>query len=107
MLTVSPALPSLDPQVTVRCPQGSDRSRQQLRVSGGLSVRRSAAKARKVSGKGITMSSSSAGDVQTLVIPGCAPLGRRGNSRGTLAALTAFLAPYRDGTGAAHNPQDA
>jgi pimeloyl-ACP methyl ester carboxylesterase len=48
-----------------------------------------------------------AGDVQTLVIPGCAHWVPEETPQETLAALTAFLTPYRDGTAAAHNPQDA
>ena len=36
-----------------------------------------------------------AGDVQTLVIPGCAHWVAEETPEETLAALTAFLAPYR------------
>jgi pimeloyl-ACP methyl ester carboxylesterase len=46
-----------------------------------------------------------ADDVQTLVIPGCAHWVAEETPEETLAALTAFLAPYRDGTPAAHNPK--
>ena len=46
-----------------------------------------------------------ADDVQTLVIPGCAHWVAEETPEETLAALTAFLAPYRDGHGA--QPQDA
>ncbi|HWS92512.1 MAG TPA: alpha/beta hydrolase, partial [Mycobacterium sp.] len=45
-----------------------------------------------------------AGDVQTLAIPGCAHWVAEETPEATLAALTAFLAPYRDGTAAARNP---
>ena len=37
-----------------------------------------------------------ADDVQTLVIPGCAHYPAEETPEETLAALTAFLAPYRD-----------
>ncbi len=47
-----------------------------------------------------------ADDVQTLVIPGCAHWVAEETPEETLAALTAFLAPYRDGTATAHQPQD-
>ena len=45
-----------------------------------------------------------ADDVQTLVIPGCAHWVPEETPEETLAALTAFLAPYRDEPAAAHNP---
>jgi pimeloyl-ACP methyl ester carboxylesterase len=41
-----------------------------------------------------------ANDVQTLVIPGCGHWVAEQASEELLAALTAFLAPYRDGTAA-------
>jgi pimeloyl-ACP methyl ester carboxylesterase len=43
-----------------------------------------------------------ADDVQTLVIPGCAHWVAEQAPEQLLAALTTFLAPYRDGTAAAH-----
>ena len=46
-----------------------------------------------------------ADDVQTLVVPGCAHWVAEETPEEALAALTAFLAPYRDGTAAAHNPK--
>jgi pimeloyl-ACP methyl ester carboxylesterase len=46
-----------------------------------------------------------ANDVQTLAIPGCAHWVAEETPEATLAALTAFLAPYRDGTAAVHNPK--
>ena len=45
-----------------------------------------------------------ADDVQTLVIPGCGHYCLEEAPEELLAALTAFLAPYRDGTAAARNP---
>ncbi len=45
-----------------------------------------------------------ADDVQTLVIPGCGHHPAEEAPEETLAALTAFLAPYRDEQTAAHNP---
>jgi hypothetical protein len=45
-----------------------------------------------------------ADDVQTLVIPGCAHWVPEETPEETLAALTAFLAPYRDAPTAAHHP---
>jgi pimeloyl-ACP methyl ester carboxylesterase len=45
-----------------------------------------------------------ADDVQTLVIPGCGHHPAEEAPEETLAALTAFLAPYRDGMAAAHRP---
>ena len=45
-----------------------------------------------------------AGDVQALVIPGCGHHPAEETPEETLAALTAFLAPYRDEQTAAHNP---
>jgi pimeloyl-ACP methyl ester carboxylesterase len=45
-----------------------------------------------------------ADDVQTLVIPGCAHWVAEETPEETLAALTAFLAPYRDAPTAAHHP---
>ena len=45
-----------------------------------------------------------ADDVQTLVIPDCGHHPAEETPEETLAALTAFLAPYRDGQAAAHNP---
>jgi pimeloyl-ACP methyl ester carboxylesterase len=44
-----------------------------------------------------------ADDVQTLVIPGCAHWVAEQAPEQLLAALTTFLAPYRDGTAAAHD----
>jgi pimeloyl-ACP methyl ester carboxylesterase len=48
-----------------------------------------------------------ADDVHSVVIPGCGHYCLEEAPEEILAALTAFLAPYRDGTAAAHNPQDA
>jgi pimeloyl-ACP methyl ester carboxylesterase len=45
-----------------------------------------------------------ADDVQTLVIPGCAHHPSEETPGETLAALTAFLAPYRDEPATAHTP---
>ncbi len=45
-----------------------------------------------------------ADDVQTLVIPGCAHYPAEEAPEETLAALTAFLAPYRNEQTAAHTP---
>jgi pimeloyl-ACP methyl ester carboxylesterase len=45
-----------------------------------------------------------ADDVQTLVIPDCAHYPAEEAPEETLAALTAFLAPYRDAQTAAHTP---
>ena len=45
-----------------------------------------------------------AGDVQSVVIPGSGHYCLEEAPEEMLAALTAFLAPYRDGPGAAHNP---
>ena len=45
-----------------------------------------------------------ADDVQTLVIPGCGHHPPEEAPEETLAALTAFLAPYRDEQAATHNP---
>ena len=44
-----------------------------------------------------------ADDVQTLVIPGCGHWVAEQAPEELLAALTAFLAPYRDGPAAPHN----
>jgi pimeloyl-ACP methyl ester carboxylesterase len=44
-----------------------------------------------------------ADDVQTLVIPGCGHWVAEQAPEALLDALTAFLAPYRDGPAAAHN----
>jgi pimeloyl-ACP methyl ester carboxylesterase len=44
-----------------------------------------------------------ADDVQTLVIPGCAHWVAEETPEETTAALTAFLAPYRDKQAAAHS----
>jgi len=44
-----------------------------------------------------------ADNVQTLVIPGCAHWVAEQAPEQLLAALTTFLAPYRDGTAAAHD----
>ena len=52
-------------------------------------------------GPGNTMKLT-ADDVQTLVIPGCAHWVAEQAPEQLLAALTTFLAPYRDGTAAAH-----
>jgi pimeloyl-ACP methyl ester carboxylesterase len=46
-----------------------------------------------------------ADDVQTQVIPGCAHWVTEETPEETLAALTLFLAPYRDGQAAAHHPK--
>src|SRR5712692_9715561 len=46
-----------------------------------------------------------ADDVQSLVIPGCGHHPAEETPEETLAALTAFLAPYRDGTATALNPR--
>jgi hypothetical protein len=46
-----------------------------------------------------------ADDVQTLVITGCGHHPPEEAPEETLDALTAFLAPYRDGTVTAHNPR--
>ncbi len=46
----------------------------------------------------------SADNVQTLVIPGCGHHPPEEAPEETLAALTAFLAPYRDEQAATHNP---
>jgi pimeloyl-ACP methyl ester carboxylesterase len=53
-------------------------------------------------GPGNTMKLT-ADDVQTLVIPGCAHWVAEQAPDQLLAALTTFLAPYRDGTAAAHD----
>ena len=53
-------------------------------------------------GPGTTMKLT-ADDVQTLVIPGCAHWVAEQAPDQLLAALTTFLAPYRDGTAAAHD----
>jgi pimeloyl-ACP methyl ester carboxylesterase len=45
-----------------------------------------------------------ADDVQTLVIPGCGHWVAEQAPEQLLAALTTFLAPYRNGTAAAPNP---
>jgi len=45
-----------------------------------------------------------ADDVQTLVVPGCGHHPAEETPEETLAALTAFLAPYRDEQAAANNP---
>ena len=45
-----------------------------------------------------------AGDVQSLAIPGCGHHPAEEAPEDMLAALTAFLAPYRDEQGATHNP---
>jgi pimeloyl-ACP methyl ester carboxylesterase len=45
-----------------------------------------------------------ADDVQALAIPGCGHHPAEEAPEATLTALTAFLAPYRDGTAAARNP---
>ena len=45
-----------------------------------------------------------ADDVQTLVIPGCGHRPAEETPEETLAALTAFLAPYRDEQPPAHHP---
>ena len=46
-----------------------------------------------------------ADDVQSLVIPGCGHFVAEEAPEEMLAALTAFLAPYRDGSSAAHDPR--
>jgi len=43
--------------------------------------------------------------VQTLVVPGCGHHPAEETPEQTLAALTAFLAPYRDEPAAARNPR--
>ena len=45
-----------------------------------------------------------ADDVQALAIPGCSHHPAEETPEATLTALTAFLAPYRDGQAAARNP---
>ena len=45
-----------------------------------------------------------ADDVQTLAIPGCGHHPPEEAPEATLAALTAFLAPYRNGPATAHDP---
>jgi hypothetical protein len=45
-----------------------------------------------------------ADDVQTVVIPECGHWVAEQAPEQLLAALTAFLAPYRDAATAAHNP---
>ena len=45
-----------------------------------------------------------ADDVQTVVIPECGHRVAEQAPEQLLAALTAFLAPYRDAAAAAHNP---
>jgi pimeloyl-ACP methyl ester carboxylesterase len=46
-----------------------------------------------------------ADDVQSLVIPGCGHHPAEETPEETVAALTAFLAPYRDGTATMLNPR--
>jgi hypothetical protein len=46
-----------------------------------------------------------ADDVQTLVIPGCGHWLAEQAPEEMLTALTTFLAPYRDGPAAAHDPR--
>jgi len=46
-----------------------------------------------------------ADDVQALVVPGCAHWVAEETPEETLAALTAFLVPYRDGPATAPNPK--
>ena len=46
-----------------------------------------------------------ADDVQSLVIPGCGHFVAEEAPEEMLAALTAFLAPYRDVATAAHDPR--
>jgi pimeloyl-ACP methyl ester carboxylesterase len=46
-----------------------------------------------------------ADDVQTLAIPGSGHFVAEEAPEEMLAALTAFLAPYRDGPATAHNPR--
>ena len=83
MLAVSPALPSLDPKGPPGVRRGRIGAVSSYVVSGGLSVRRSAAKARKASGKGV-------------VIPGCGHYCLKEAPQEILATLTAFLASYRE-----------
>jgi pimeloyl-ACP methyl ester carboxylesterase len=45
-----------------------------------------------------------ADDVQSLVVPGCGHFVAEEAPEALLAALTTFLAPYRDGAAAAHDP---
>ena len=65
-----------------------------LGIGGGHSLREQVADTLKVA----------ADDVQTLVIPGCGHHPPEETPEETLAALTAFLAPYRNEQTAAHNP---
>jgi pimeloyl-ACP methyl ester carboxylesterase len=64
-----------------------------LGIGGGHSLREQVADTMKLA----------ADDVQTLVIPDCAHCPAEETPEETLAALTAFLAPYRDAPPAAHN----
>src|SRR6516165_6935826 len=65
-----------------------------LGIGGGHSLREQVADTMKLA----------ADDVQTLVIPDCAHLPAEETPEETLAALTAFLAPYQDDPAVAHNP---
>src|SRR5215467_15044593 len=65
-----------------------------LGIGGGHSLREQVADTMKLA----------ADDVQTLVIPDGARRPAEETPEETLAALTAFLAPYRDAQTAAHNP---
>jgi len=65
-----------------------------LGIGGGHSLREQVADTMKLA----------ADDVQTLVIPGCGHHPPEETPEETLAALTAFLAPYRNEQTAAHNP---
>ena len=65
-----------------------------LGIGGGHSLREQVADTMKLA----------ADDVQPLVIPGCAHYPAEETPEETLAALTAFLAAYRDAPAAAHNP---
>jgi len=65
-----------------------------LGIGGGHSLREQVADTMKLA----------ADDVQTLVIPDCGHHPPEETPEETLAALTAFLAPYRDEQAAAHNP---
>ena len=65
-----------------------------LGIGGGHSLKEQVADTMKLA----------ADDVQTLVIPGCAHWVAEETPEETLAALAAFLAPYRDEQAAAHNP---
>ena len=79
--------------------QNQQRKTQRLRmpvlgIGGAMSLGKQVADTMKLA----------ADDVQTLVIPGCGHHPPEEAPEKTLAALTAFLAPYRDEQAATHNP---